>query len=62
MVGSRLDGRRLLTVLGVAAALALAPARAQARDAIVHSFDGTPIVTHFFPAAGLGATSAPRRS
>ena len=30
-------------------ALALAPG-AQARDAIVESFDGTPIVTHFFPA------------
>jgi ABC-2 type transport system ATP-binding protein len=32
--------------------LALAPA-AHARDAIVESFDGTPIVTHFFPAPGL---------
>jgi ABC-2 type transport system ATP-binding protein len=41
-------------VLGavVAAALAGAPA-AHARDAIVASFDGTPIVTHFFPAPGL---------
>lgn len=38
----------------VAALLALAPA-AQGRDAIVESFDGTPIVTHFFPAPGLAA-------
>src|SRR3954470_18931590 len=45
--------RLLMVVLGVAVATALAPAPAQARDAIVHSFDGTPIVTHFFPAAGL---------
>jgi ABC-2 type transport system ATP-binding protein len=36
----------------IAGALAFAPA-AQARDAIVTSFDGTPIVTHFFPAPGL---------
>jgi ABC-2 type transport system ATP-binding protein len=35
------------------ALLALAPA-AHARDAVVQSFDGTPIVTHFFPAPGLG--------
>ncbi|HEV2074908.1 MAG TPA: CocE/NonD family hydrolase, partial [Thermoleophilaceae bacterium] len=31
----------------------LAPA-AHARDATVNSFDGTPIITHFFPADGLG--------
>jgi len=30
----------------------LVPATASARDAIVKSFDGTPIVTHFFPAQG----------
>lgn len=28
---------------------------ALARDAVVRSFDGTPIVTHFFPAEGLAA-------
>jgi ABC-2 type transport system ATP-binding protein len=39
-------------VLALAAGL-LAPASAAwSRDAIVGSFDGTPIVTHFFPAAG----------
>jgi ABC-2 type transport system ATP-binding protein len=44
----------MIPALAVAlmAALAGAPA-AQARDAIVTSFDGTPIVTHFFPAPGL---------
>jgi ABC-2 type transport system ATP-binding protein len=31
----------------------LAPG-AHARDEIVESFDGTPIITHFYPAAGLG--------
>ena len=46
-------------VLGVAV-LALAPGIAHARDAIVSSFDGTPIVTHFFPAQGLqGGERAP---
>jgi ABC-2 type transport system ATP-binding protein len=39
----------ILACLGL---LALAPA-ASARDAVVSSFDGTKIVTHFFPAAGL---------
>ena len=29
-----------------------------ARDAVVKSFDGTPIVTHFFPAEGLAAGQA----
>jgi ABC-2 type transport system ATP-binding protein len=43
----------------VAAFAALAPA-AQARDAIVESFDGAPIVTHFFPAPGTeGGGTAP---
>ena len=35
--------------------LAAAAPSAQARDAIVNSFDGTPIITHFFPAKGLAA-------
>ncbi len=35
------------------AALLAAASPALARDAIVRSFDGTPIVTRFFPAAGL---------
>jgi ABC-2 type transport system ATP-binding protein len=39
-------------VAAVAVALSIAPG-AQARDAIVESFDNTPIVTHFFPAPGL---------
>lgn len=37
----------------VVALLAALPASAQARDAVVRSFDGTPIVTNFFPADGL---------
>lgn len=41
----------MLALLG---ALSIAPA-AHARDAVVRSFDGTPIVTHFFPAEGLAA-------
>ena len=46
--------KRRLTIALVACAGALAlPASALARDAIVESFDGTPIVTHFFPAPGL---------
>ncbi len=46
--------RRLLTcALGAVAALALAAPAAQARDQNVTSFDGTQIVTHFFPAKGL---------
>lgn len=41
------------TVVAILAVLAftLAPS-AHARDAIVESFDGTPIVTHYFPAQG----------
>lgn len=47
-------------VLGAATAMALVPANAHARDAVVNSFDGAPIVTHFFPAAGLqGNDKAP---
>jgi ABC-2 type transport system ATP-binding protein len=38
----------------LASGLALAlPAAASARDLLVRSFDGTPIIAHFFPAAGL---------
>ena len=43
-------------ILGGAAtilALALFAPGAAARDVIVESFDDTPIITHFFPAAGL---------
>jgi ABC-2 type transport system ATP-binding protein len=36
------------------ALIAFGAPSAQARDAVVPSFDGTPIVTHFFPAPGLG--------
>ena len=46
--------RRLLPVLAaVLAFLGAAVQTAHARDAIVRSFDGTPIITHFFPAPGL---------
>lgn len=50
--------RRSAAALSVACAAccvlaALLPSGASARDAIVRSFDGTPIVTHFFPAPGL---------
>jgi ABC-2 type transport system ATP-binding protein len=38
----------------MAALLVAAPA-AQARDVVVNSFDGTPIVAHFFPAPGASA-------
>lgn len=31
------------------------PAAASARDVVVRSFDGTPIVAHFYPASGLAA-------
>lgn len=44
--------RAWITGVACASTLALVPG-AQARDAIVESFDGTPIVTHFFPAPGL---------
>ena len=45
---------RLSPLLALVALLALAPA-ASARDQIVTSFDGTPLSTSFFPAAGLKA-------
>ena len=43
---------RLAPLLALAALALLAPA-ASARDQIVTSFDGTPLATSFFPAAGL---------
>src|SRR3954471_6581782 len=46
--------RSLPLALALLLALALAPA-AEARDQIVTSFDGTPLATSFFPAAGLKA-------
>ncbi len=46
-------GRRILW-LTLLATLCAAPA-AHARDVVVRSFDGTPIVAHFFPAQGLTA-------
>jgi ABC-2 type transport system ATP-binding protein len=46
--------RRGLPLL-LAALLTLCTGAADARDATVRSFDGTPIVTHFYPAAGLEA-------
>ena len=48
-------GRLGRLVLGAFAAVLVAAPAAHARDAIVESFDGTPIVTHFFPAPGAGA-------
>lgn len=35
--------------------LGLVPGTAMARDAVVRSFDDEPIITHFFPAVGLGS-------
>ena len=50
-----LDGRvrPCLAALAAAAALLLAAPAAHARDAVVLSYDGTPIVTSFHPAEGL---------
>jgi ABC-2 type transport system ATP-binding protein len=49
-----------LTLAVCAALLAAAPAAAQATDVTVSSFDGTPIVAHWFPVAGASAaTPAP---
>jgi ABC-2 type transport system ATP-binding protein len=45
---------RLAPLLALAALALLAPA-APARDQVVNSFDGTPLATSFFPAAGLKA-------
>ena len=44
--------RRMGVVLATCVLLGFA-APADARQVVVHSFDGTPIVAHFFPAAGL---------
>jgi ABC-2 type transport system ATP-binding protein len=54
-MGSRVAAACVATV----ALMAWSAPAAAARDATVTSFDGTPIATHFFPAAGLqpGATA-----
>lgn len=44
---------RLALGIGVATAWFAAAPAAQAEDVVVTSFDDTPIVTHFYPAAGL---------
>ena len=46
-------GRRGALTIAVVCALLALPASASARDAIVESFDGTPISTHFFPGDGV---------
>ncbi len=43
-----------IALAALVAALAATASAASARDAIVTSFDGEPIVAHFFPAPGLG--------
>jgi ABC-2 type transport system ATP-binding protein len=45
----------VLVLSAIAVALMLAAGTAAARDAHVRSFDGTEILVHFFPAAGLKA-------
>jgi len=50
----RLGRLTLAAGLVIAGIGALAPA-AHGRDAIVNSFDGTPIITHFFPAPGASS-------
>lgn len=51
---------RLLPATLVAAALLAVPAAAQARDVTIASFDGTPIVAHWFPQPALApGTKAP---
>jgi ABC-2 type transport system ATP-binding protein len=45
--------RSASALLTSAAVLALAPSANAARDRIIHSFDGTPIVASWFPAPGL---------
>jgi ABC-2 type transport system ATP-binding protein len=60
MVGRGSRGERLLPAALIGAAVLAGPAPAAARDAVVKAFDGTPIVTHFFPAEGAGpANRAP---
>jgi ABC-2 type transport system ATP-binding protein len=46
---------RVAAAVAAGIVLLCGAAPASARDATVASFDGTPIVTHFFPAAGLAA-------
>lgn len=54
MILTGMRGRAAL-VLAVFATLFALPSGAHARDAIVTSFDGTPINTHFFPGDGVNA-------
>jgi ABC-2 type transport system ATP-binding protein len=52
----RSPGRRIVVVASAAAIVLLCCcAVAEARDAVVTSFDGTPIAAHFYPAVGLGS-------
>ena len=56
----RRSRRTLIAVLSCACALVATPAAASARDGVVTSFDGTPIVVHFFgPATPPPAGRAP---
>jgi ABC-2 type transport system ATP-binding protein len=49
-------GRRIVVVASATAIVLLCCcAVAEARDAVVTSFDGTPIAAHFYPAVGLGS-------
>ena len=45
---------RLVVANAALIAVLCCPAVAEARDAVVTSFDGTPIAAHFYPAVGLG--------
>lgn len=50
-------GRRTPALILLTLAALVAPAaEASARDAVVHSFDGTPIITHFFVGSGASAS------
>ena len=51
----RIRGAIARTTLLVALALLAFPSFAAARDAVVNSFDGTPIVTHFYPGKDASA-------
>lgn len=50
-------GRKGGLALAALAVSLLLPTAAQARDEVVTSFDGTPLVTHFFPGKGSSASS-----
>lgn len=52
----------MLTLAAPAVLILLAAPSAAARDAHMRSFDGTRILLHFFPAAGLEPTTARRPS